>query len=153
AAYDSLPKRVRAELHRRFAEWLQTKLGAEAAEEILAYHIEQAFHYLEELGLVDADASLLAARAASYLDSAGERAFARDDMPAAINLFERALALPWSDPDGRRVELGLRLASALLDVGRPWEADQAAKAAAATGAAMSNRTAELRAELFRGQIL
>jgi class 3 adenylate cyclase/tetratricopeptide (TPR) repeat protein len=153
AAYDSLPKRVRAGLHERFADWLQRKLGAEAAEEILAYHLEQAFRYLEELGAVDAEASTLAERAAAYLDSAGERAFARDDMPAAINLFERALALPWPDQDLRRVELGLRLASALLDVGRPWEADEATKAAAAAGAAAGNRAAALRAELFRSQIL
>lgn len=153
AAYDSLPKRVRGELHGRFAEWLQAKLGAEAPEEILAYHLEHAFRYLEELGRVDAEAAALAARAATYLASAGERAYARDDMPAAINLFERALALPWPDPGGRRVELGLRLASALLDVGRPWAAEEATTTAAAVAASSSNRGDQLRAELFRGQIL
>jgi tetratricopeptide (TPR) repeat protein len=151
AAYESIPKKARAELHRRFAEWLLSKLDGE--EEILAYHLERSFRYFEELGLVDAEASRLAQRAAAYLDSAGERAFARNDMPAAVNLFERALALPWPDPDARRVELGLRLASALLDVGRPWDAEKATRAAADAGAAAGNRAAKLRAELFRGQIL
>ncbi|MFN2471817.1 MAG: hypothetical protein ABR583_12695 [Gaiellaceae bacterium] len=31
AAYDSLPKRLRAELHERFADWLELKLGANAS--------------------------------------------------------------------------------------------------------------------------
>ena len=43
AAYDALPKSVRAELHERFAAWLE-RHGADVVEldEILGYHLEQA---------------------------------------------------------------------------------------------------------------
>ena len=39
AAYDSLPKKLRAELHQRYAEWLEERLGKDAPPEILAYHL------------------------------------------------------------------------------------------------------------------
>ena len=43
AAYDALPKATRAELHERFADWLEEH-GADLVEldEILGYHLEQA---------------------------------------------------------------------------------------------------------------
>src|SRR5207247_7140652 len=46
AAYDALPKATRAELHERFASWLEQH-GAELVEldEILGYHLEQACRY------------------------------------------------------------------------------------------------------------
>ena len=51
AAYDSLPKATRAELHERFATWLEEH-GAELVEldEILGYHLERACQYRTELG-------------------------------------------------------------------------------------------------------
>jgi hypothetical protein len=51
AAYDALPKSVRADLHRRFARWLETH-GRDLVEleEITCYHYEQAARYLAELG-------------------------------------------------------------------------------------------------------
>ena len=51
AAYDALPKAVRADLHERFAAWLEEH-GAELVEldEILGYHLEQACRYRAELG-------------------------------------------------------------------------------------------------------
>ena len=61
AAYDALPKATRAELHERFASWLEQH-GTELVEldEILGYHLEQACRYRAELGLPD-DGSLAAA--------------------------------------------------------------------------------------------
>ena len=52
AAYDALPKATRAELHERFARWLDER-GADLVEldEIVGYHLEQACRYLEELGI------------------------------------------------------------------------------------------------------
>ena len=43
AAYDALPKSTRAELHRRFADWLEER-GVELVErdELVGYHLEQA---------------------------------------------------------------------------------------------------------------
>src|SRR6266511_1838132 len=51
AAYEALPKAVRAELHERFATWLQEH-GAELVEldELLGYHLELACRYRAELG-------------------------------------------------------------------------------------------------------
>jgi class 3 adenylate cyclase len=51
AAYDSLPKAVRAELHERFATWLEEYApGLVELDEILGYHLEQAARYRAELG-------------------------------------------------------------------------------------------------------
>jgi len=46
-----LPKRLRAELHERFADWLErtTGGGAGAQDEILGYHLAQAHDYRAEL--------------------------------------------------------------------------------------------------------
>src|SRR6266545_2237887 len=71
AAYDALPKAVRAELHERFAAWLEQR-GAELVEldEILGHHLEQAARYKSELGQPDAE---LAERAGDRLAAAGRR--------------------------------------------------------------------------------
>jgi len=76
AAYDALPKSTRAELHQRFATWLEQH-GAELVEldEILGYHLEQAYRYRAELGLA-ADGELAAA-ARRRLTDAGRRAYRR----------------------------------------------------------------------------
>ena len=50
-AYDALPKATRAELHQRFAGWLETHgQGLVELEEISGYHLEQAARYLADLG-------------------------------------------------------------------------------------------------------
>jgi tetratricopeptide (TPR) repeat protein len=91
AAYDSLPKSVRADLHRRFAAWLEHH-GQDLVEldEILGYHLEQAALYLAELGRPDPD---LAAAASERLAAAGRRARWRYDRGAAQLLLQRAAAL------------------------------------------------------------
>jgi class 3 adenylate cyclase len=54
-AYDSIPKKVRADLHARFATWVEQRAGERAVEyeEIVGYHAEQAHRYLAELGPLD----------------------------------------------------------------------------------------------------
>jgi class 3 adenylate cyclase len=91
AAYDSLPKRVRADLHRRFAAWLEQH-GQDLVEfdEILGYHLEQAARYLAELDRADPD---LATAASERLAAAGRRARWRYDRGAAHLLLQRAAAL------------------------------------------------------------
>jgi DNA-binding SARP family transcriptional activator len=101
AAYESIPKEARAELHERFAGWLEEKAGKHTPEweEILGYHLEQAFRYRAELGPVDETGLELARRAAERLGAAGRRAFVRADAPAAVNLLSRAVSLlPPDDP-------------------------------------------------------
>ncbi|HKA25855.1 MAG TPA: adenylate/guanylate cyclase domain-containing protein, partial [Gaiellaceae bacterium] len=92
AAYDALPKAERADLHQSFAAWLEEH-GAELVEldEILGYHLEQAWRYRAELGAAPDRELMTAAR--ERLASAGRRALLRSDLAAALNLIERALAL------------------------------------------------------------
>src|SRR5712691_2626553 len=92
AAYDALSKAVRAELHERFAAWLEEH-GAELVEldEILGYHLEQACRYRAELGTPDD--GMLAAAARRHLTAAGRRAMLRLDYSATVSLLERAAAL------------------------------------------------------------
>jgi DNA-binding SARP family transcriptional activator len=106
AAYDSIPKEARAAMHERYAAWLEEKAGARTVEfeEILGYHLEQAYRYRAELGPVDEASRALARHAAEHLAVAGRRAFVRTDAPAAVKLLSRAVALlPPGDP--ARVDL------------------------------------------------
>jgi class 3 adenylate cyclase/tetratricopeptide (TPR) repeat protein len=108
AAYDSIPKRLRAELHERFAEWVEGRAAGDGEEhdEILGYHLEQAYHYRSELGRVGAAELALAGRASERLSRAGRRAFRRGDMPAAASLLHRSASLRQADdPDHLRLLL------------------------------------------------
>ena len=96
AAYDSMSKRLRAELHERFADWVEARSGEGVElDEILGHHLEQAYLYRSELGPAD---DSLAARAWLLLARAGRRALAREDNHAAATLLGRAAAL--LDPAG-----------------------------------------------------
>jgi class 3 adenylate cyclase/tetratricopeptide (TPR) repeat protein len=150
AAYESLPKEARAELHERFAVWLEQKAGERITEyeEILGYHLEQAHRYREELGPLDEQGADLARRAADRLSSAGRRAFGRGDAPAAVKLLERAVCvLPEGTP--ARAALLPDLADALIqsaDFGRvEGVLDKAFDAAVALG----DRGLEARAAVVR----
>ena len=52
AAYDSLPKARRADLHERFARWLEQQAVGDIVEldEIAGWHLEQTLRYRRELG-------------------------------------------------------------------------------------------------------
>ena len=50
AAYDSLPKETRADLHERFALWVEEHVQLVEQDEIVGYHLEQAVLYRRELG-------------------------------------------------------------------------------------------------------
>ena len=108
AAYDEIPKRVRAVLHEAYAEWLVARLGDEAPDEIVGYHLEQAYRYGAELGAAD---PVVGERAAERLARAGEAAHARGDMHAAANLLGRASDLVPGHP--RRPTLLAGLGAAL----------------------------------------
>ena len=104
AAYDLLPKRRRADLHVAYADWL---LGRDdrgsAADEIVGYHLEQAYEYRSQLGRAGDDRHReLAARASGHLSDAGRRALSAGDRGGASNLLERAVALRTEDRSGSR---------------------------------------------------
>jgi class 3 adenylate cyclase/tetratricopeptide (TPR) repeat protein len=153
AAYDSLPKEARAELHERFAIWLEAKVGGRRAdyEEILGYHLEQAVRWRSELGAGDRG---LARRAAAHLATAGLRARRRSDLPAATNLLERAASLlPAADPE--RTEFLPLLGSALTQTGEFVRAEailtDAISEAKAAGDRRSEALALMYYNLLRGQ--
>ena len=94
-AYDGILKRARADLHTRFVAWadLANRDRGVEFEEILGYHLEQAWRYLSELGPLDERGREIGEEGARRLASAGRRAFARGDMPGAASLLGRAAAL------------------------------------------------------------
>jgi tetratricopeptide (TPR) repeat protein len=118
AAYAAMAKELRADLHERYAAWLEQKAGERLAEyeEILGYHLERAYRYRAELGPVDEHGRALARRAAERLTDAAQRASTRGDLQAKVNLLSRALALlPSGDPP--RLELMVDLGAALWETG------------------------------------
>ncbi len=131
AAYDALPKSVRADLHRRYAAWLEQH-GRDLVEfeEILGYHLEQAARYLDELGRPDQGIALAAG---DRLGVAGQRAFWRGDWRTATGLLDRALSLTRSHRFDLRLELKLADALYWTDLARAeMVADAAAERAAAS---------------------
>jgi tetratricopeptide (TPR) repeat protein len=154
AAYQGILKRSRATLHERFADWaerINRDRDREAQfEEILGYHLEQAYQYLSELGPLDDHGTQLGRRAAARLATAGHRAFARGDMAAAANLLRRAAALfPAEDP--ARLRLLPDLGEAMMETGEfAWAEvflDEALEGAAAAG------DEQLRADALLTQLL
>lgn len=119
AAYESLRKETRAELHERFAAWLERIAGTRLPEfeEIVGYHLELAHRYRRVLRVSDADAEALAMRASERLESAGRRALRRNDLPTALGLLERAAKLP-GDDDARQATLLVDLAATQIEGGR-----------------------------------
>ena len=126
AAYASVPKETRVDLHEQFAGWLEAGAGTRSTEyeEIIGYHLEQAVRHLRELGRLGGRDTMLGTRAGRWLSAAGRRSLARDDMSAAANLLERAAAmLPSADPE--RPALLRDLATAFVARGRFEDAEGA----------------------------
>lgn len=120
AAYDRIPKEVRSELHEGVANWLEGR-GHEF-EEIVGYHLEQAYRSVTELGPAGDRARALADRAAEHLANSGLRASGRGDTRAAANLLERASSL-LSAGDRRRLSLLTPFAQALRGIGQLEQTD------------------------------
>ncbi len=142
AAYEALPKRVRADLHQRFAAWLDSHgRGLVELEEIVGYHLEQAAHYLTELG--DPDPGV-AADAAARLAAAGRRARWRLDRRAAQSLLQRAVALT-DHPDVHVVIDLARVLDTPLEGAELLDeaADRARREGDAAGAALARAAAAM----------
>ena len=137
AAYEALPKASRADLHRRFAEWLEEHGGSLVElDEILGYHLEQAASYLEELGRPEPE---LALAAGDRLAAGGRQAVWRGDRRAAVRLFERSLGL--SRPSRFDVHLELDLVWTMFE--KSHQAVAIAVAAADRAEAAGDKAAEL----------
>jgi class 3 adenylate cyclase/tetratricopeptide (TPR) repeat protein len=149
-AYEAMPKELRAELHERFPDWIEQNAGGRATEleEIVAYHLEQAHRYRTELGPADARTRELGRRAAALLGRAGSRALDRGDMPAAVTLLQRALALEQpGGPNGAL--LRTQLGSALMKTGAFERAGVVLDDAVELARESGDRGTELRATIER----
>ena len=118
--YNGLLKRTRATLHINFVRWAD-RVNADRDralefEEILGYHLEQAHHYLRELGPLNEQGVAIGDDAARRLSSAARRAVARGDLHAAANLFKRATAL-LANEDPKRTELLPEFGETLMILG------------------------------------
>jgi tetratricopeptide (TPR) repeat protein len=137
AAYRSTPKSLRAELHHRYADWLEVASKPfPGRSEILGYHLEQSARYRNELWPANSESGALSRRAAGYLETAGYAARDRGDDVAAVNLLDRAAALlPGDDPALGR--LYTSLGRALIEAGQFGKAkatlDHAQRITAANG--------------------
>jgi class 3 adenylate cyclase/tetratricopeptide (TPR) repeat protein len=140
AAYQGILKRARATMHEHFVNWAEEvnreRNRQTQYDEILGYHLEQAYHYLTELGPLDDHGLELGRRGFARLGTAGRRAFARGDMAAAANLLRRAAALV-PETDRERLELLPELGEAMMETGEfAWAEvflDEAVEGATALG--------------------
>lgn len=110
AAYDALPKSLRADLHERFASRLEESApdaGGETAA-FVGHHLEQAARFRHELSPGSSGVAELAERAAAALGSAADQAYQKMDFPAADDLVARAIALTEPADPARRALLWLR---------------------------------------------
>jgi class 3 adenylate cyclase/tetratricopeptide (TPR) repeat protein len=148
AAYDALSKESRADLHARFADWLETTSGEQVAEyaEIVGWHLERAYRYFSELGQLGERGEELGRRAADRLGIAGWTASARGDKFAGVALRSRALALMAAD-DPRRPRLLGDIGDALLWIGHFDDAERALADAIDLAGRTGDDRSRLRAEL------
>jgi class 3 adenylate cyclase/tetratricopeptide (TPR) repeat protein len=152
AAYASLPRAARADLHERLADWIERTVGGriEEYEEIVGYHLEHAFH--QKLTAPAERDRALAARASRLLASAGRRALDRNDVNAAVNLLSRGSELdPTNGPDDLSIRLPLALA---LQLAGEWQQASAVVTDLVERArAAGNRGLEWRARIRQGRII
>jgi predicted ATPase/class 3 adenylate cyclase len=109
-AYQQLPRAVRADRHRRVAEWLQglSPDRAEDRAELLAHHYSAALEYARAAGQ---DTAGLAERARLALRDAGDRALSLNAFAAAARWYTPAVEL-WPAGDPQRPRLLLQLGRA-----------------------------------------
>jgi class 3 adenylate cyclase/tetratricopeptide (TPR) repeat protein len=147
AAYQAMPKATRADLHARFVAWLEHVAGDRVAEyeEIIGYHLEQAYRYRAELGPPDDEAMGLARAASERLGAAGQRAARRGDVHAALGLLRRAVEL-LPEEDARRVALLPLYGDAIADSGDLPAADRVLSRALELATAQGDALTAARAE-------
>ncbi|MGH3115784.1 MAG: ATP-binding protein [Gaiellales bacterium] len=146
AAYRQLSKASRADLHEQFARWLDGSSGRSAEQdEILGFHLEQAYRYQQDLGSAD---ERIAQRAGTLLATAGRRAVDRGDLPAAVSLLSRAVALLPDSDDERRQILPI-LGTSLMRTGDFGRADRLLTEALQAAQSAGDRRLELRTVIER----
>ena len=150
SAYQGLLKRARAELHERFVDWLE-QLASDRVmefEEIRGFHLEQAYLIRVDLGPLDDRGVEIGVRGSRYLASAGRRASARGDMPAAASLLQRSAAL-LAEGHQDRPRLLLEAGEASIELGEFDLADNVLEQALAEAEAQNDRAVATTIHLAR----
>ena len=152
-AYASMPKELRADLHTRLASWLETQAGAQLTgqEEIVGYHLEQAYLARTQLGRAHAEARASALKGGHLLGRAGRRALDRGEFAAAAALLERASRLLAVEPS-ERTPLLPDLGRALRGAGALEAADATLIEAIEAAQRQHDEPTELRAEMERAHV-
>jgi DNA-binding SARP family transcriptional activator len=142
-AYAGITKERRSALHERVAGWLEKRDAG--ADEIVGYHLEQAYRYRTELGPADDDARRLAESAGERLANAGIQAWKRADTPATVNLLTRAVSL--LPPGETRAEVLCELACAFIGAGKSSIGRDRFEEALEVAVAAGSRRTEVRARV------
>jgi class 3 adenylate cyclase/tetratricopeptide (TPR) repeat protein len=150
AAYDAIPKVVRAGLHEQFADWLEEKFAEQIGEleEIVGHHLELAARFRMELGRMGDATDELAVRAGTHLAEAGRRAFARGDVSAASKLLERAASLLEAHPE-TRAEALLQLGAVAREQGDAARADAVLTEAETLAESAGDERLQMRVQIER----
>ena len=153
AAYESITKEDRAELHERLADWLEQRHADRMIEleAILGHHLERAHRYRAELGEVDERSFALAQRAADHLSSAGRRAVRAREDTAAVGLLQRAGALLPATARGR-LELLPAIGESLEGTANHTQAGEIYEEALERAVAAGERRVEGLARLGRAHV-
>lgn len=117
-AYERMTEPVRAELHERFASHLEQTAGDRLSQfdELIGYHLNEAYRYRRKLGPLDEHATELARRAGERYAAAGQRAARRGDIALTSSWLGRASRLLPADHPTRLAILP-DLADALQSAG------------------------------------
>jgi class 3 adenylate cyclase/tetratricopeptide (TPR) repeat protein len=113
-AYAQIPRASRAERHERVAAWIESRVRADDAAELLAHHYLNALEYSRAVGR---DVAGLATRARAALRDAARRAVALNSFANAKRFFDAALALTSEDdPEWPRLVLEQAEATVYVDI-------------------------------------
>ena len=148
-AYQGLPKGRRAELHERYAAWVEKALGERSGEynALVGHHLEQAYRYRAELGPVDEHGRELARAAAERLVAASQAVWQSDRSRAARLLEQAAELLP---TEAEKAPLLADLGFLLLELGSVERGDRALQEAMQLVEAVSDRRVRWRVKLAHG---
>ncbi len=146
-AYGQMSRAVRADVHKRVADWIDT-LPADRADdrtEILAHHLVEAVEYSRAASLAAAD---LLPRAAKALRESGDRAWSIGALNAALGFYTRLRELDPSVEDDPYflLAIGLALAMGSFEEAGASELERAAEALETTDPAAAAQATITRGE-------
>jgi predicted ATPase len=149
-AYRQVPKRRRAELHLRAADWLEEAGSGDEYVELVAYHLERSCTLTREVVTSTVEPPVDAA--VDALRRAAEKARRHEGLREAQAFYNRALAVLGDADRPKAIELQLALASVLVGLGELQDATSQLTAVAPLAEEAGRRDLLCRARLTLGNI-